>query len=121
MHMIAELAATVSLHCTFTKTGQPGEHEGRIYVDYDRRYAYLDMQHEQLGQLETRRVLVTETHIEFVDGFFAGFNRIYKAEVNRSTGELFISVRGIRDSHVFRGNCEPGDPIVPPQAPPARF
>lgn len=119
--MIAELAAAVSLHCTFTESGRTEQHQGRVYVDYDLGYAFFDMDHPRLGRTEVS-VLVTTTSIDAIEGFFTGFNEIREARIDRTTGELRISTRAISpEIHYYRGTCAPGEPITPPQPPKARF
>lgn len=126
--MFAELATTVSLHCTLVeRQGANGpdigteRYTGRIYVDYDRRYGFFDIEHPEFGQHESHLVLVTDEAISLYSGFVNRFNEIDILQVNRSTGELRIGLRGIREWHQFRGTCEPGPEITPPQAPTPKF
>lgn len=139
--MFLEAIAAVSLHCTAEVTRSvKGPHWNsdwrtevlnpafpiRVYVDYDRTYAYIEMgdSPEDNRKVETSSVLVTDAVIRVVDGFF-GFHRIDELSINRSTGaftmRLIDATSPTRDTVRYSGTCEPGEPIQLPERPAPRF
>ena len=128
--MFLEAIAAVSLHCSVAESlvyqpgTRPGETTGpsysaQLYVDYDRPYGYLKIDHpEAPGHIETTSVLVTDTRIRFLAGSF-GMNRLNDAVVDRTTGvftlEIMTPVRATGTRLPLRGTCTPGEPIELPE------